>query len=449
MPPFPRGAAGATLAGAAGAALAGAVGLALLSNRGVRELIKYGLFGGKYARGDILHNLVQKVITWLPPQSRVCLHWRQQTNLPMLAAGYELGVFEILLDGPLEFEELLARVQARSSANAKADRRCFGGLVRAMVAAGWLAVDKRRRTLRSVFSEDELKESRVPVMMAHTVLQRQMYFLAEAVRTGRAAGLSNVLGDYDSLYAAREIPEVAANWEPWMESQRRRGWDTRVLGLDISGQFDLSLAAVKKLPSFAGLSPKPKVLDWCGSHGYNSIRASRNQLRGATFTVLDLPCVCEVGRMRVAEQGMADVVSFLPTDLVDPLFALPEGEKFDLVVMFHTVREWSMVDVRRFLKEVSKALKPGGAVFINMCVERSEYDFVHEPRWSSYGAMAPLYQWNGDAVQALYFMACASHATNTHSHAEMRSALEDTGFGEFATTGPSEFHPVVAVKTAR
>ena len=98
--------------------------------------------------------------------------------------------------------------------------------------------------------------------------QRQFYYIAESVREGRAVGLTNVLGDYESLYEARaHIPEIAQYWvsaeafgpasplwwppEPW----RLGSWPAesccRRRGLPVAGSVDAAEGSVTRATSVA------------------------------------------------------------------------------------------------------------------------------------------------------------------------------------------------------
>ena len=147
-------------------------------------------------------------------------------------------------------------------------------------------------------------------------VQRQFYYIDEAVQQGTAVGLAKVLGDYPSLYEARSaLPEVAKYWDPWMQQQDEDprkfsgvlhqaaplllhdGYMTVTWSyMELHGVTWWSHTDVRhqaaRLRSASGATTMPaRVLDWCGNTGGNAlIMAQMN--RALNITVLDLPTQC-------------------------------------------------------------------------------------------------------------------------------------------------------------
>ena len=360
--------------------------------------------------------MASTLVTAMPAEARV--EWVASTShaFPAMAAGFKLGLFDALAEGPLCLGALADRLGS-------VDKRGLACLVRALACLGYIEQEEKGGVLHGVLGTKDLEDARIVTLGWHVSTQRQFYHLDEAVRHGRAIGMEEVLG-MESLYKARSIPEVKQLWDPWMQ---RLSWN-------IANQLAPRLGA-----QLAGCEHAPSVLDWCGSLGYTSIRLAES-IPSARFTVLDLAHVCERAAVRISDAGLSHRVGTLPCDLCDPAFRLTQ--QYDAVVMIHTIREWSAEEVTRFFTLIHEALVPGGVVFVNMAEEQEEADFrrredtQRDPRISE--TMCNGY--------GLYFLCCASHNQHRVTHAPLLGMLQAAGFVDIEMTGPYEPDVCIARK---
>merc|ERR1719468_279898 len=114
----------------------------------------------------------------------------------------------------------------------------------------------------------------------------------------------------------------------------------------------------------------------------------------------------------------------LPVDLADPKFSLAP-ERYDGVLMTHTIREWSAEDVQRFIGLVHSALKPGGAVVLDMVATRRLGEF---PAASAAVGLGPA-----------YFLVSASNDQHEHRLEDVKKWLSNAGFAdaEFVQVAPT------------
>jgi SAM-dependent methyltransferase len=99
----------------------------------------------------------------------------------------------------------------------------------------------------------------------------------------------------------------------------------------------------------------------CGSHAAALLAANP----GLEATVLDLPPV----QALVAERHPE--LAFLPGDLEEPRFGLPEGEAWDVLLVANILHDHPAERCRELLGEATALLRPGGALLV--------YEWVIDP----------------------------------------------------------------------
>lgn len=309
-------------------------------------------------------------------------------------AAEDLGVFEAISAAPggITFEELRAKLGV--------SQRGLDALFVSLVTNGWVVQDQTTMKLTCQPHGGMSEETRISLRMYKEVLARQYYHLPESVKSGSAAGLRKVFGEYDSLYAARsEIPEVSQAWDPWLKMMHPPEETEAMLKLVVDRSQSQPLAG------------RFRMLDWCGKLGNNSLHAVR-LYPSLDATVLDAPSVASQAAAEIKAAGMAGQVDTLPADLKDPALELPAG-RFDGVLMRQTINEWSPEELKRFLKLAHKALKAGGSIAIDMLSKRREGDY-------------PMSAIQRGGVES-YFLMVASD-TEFHHVEDVSAWLRETGF---------------------
>eukprot|EP00930_Biecheleria_cincta_P028445 TRINITY_DN19857_c0_g1_i2.p1 TRINITY_DN19857_c0_g1~~TRINITY_DN19857_c0_g1_i2.p1 ORF type:complete len:409 (+),score=63.29 TRINITY_DN19857_c0_g1_i2:77-1303(+) len=267
-----------------------------------------------------------------------------------LAAGMKLDLFGKLSASPggLTFADLAQQLNV--------SRKGLDALLVSLVTQGFVDQDAQSKKLLCKPNGGLSEATITNILMYDVAMQRQLYYVADSVKEGQAVGLREVLGDYPSLYVARDhIPEVAKYWDPWMKSQNRLHLDEKVD----------SLVNYSRSATPANMT----MLDWCGNDGYNSFAAIRRH-PGLRSTVLDLPLQCEKTAANALSEGLASKIDTCPCDLMDSSFSVAPRH-FDVILMTHTIREWSSESVQRFFGLVHDALNPGGSVLVDMVLNRT------------------------------------------------------------------------------
>jgi len=256
--------------------------------------------------------------------------------------------------------------------------------------------------------------------------QRQFHYIKDSVRDGRAVGLTEVLGDYDSIYEARsEDPELAKDWDTWMSLH--------------DGDIVSALSFIYELPSVVkriGVGStrfNGRVLDWCGNTGANSIDLAVSDPT-MKLTVLDLPSQVVKAQKNIDLNGLQAQIDTMGADLFDP--DIKFDRTYDAVFMIHTIREWSDEKVADFLEIIYSILKPGGFVTMDM-VAPHELGEGYKPREAS------LFS----SKYSLYFLASAAEEQYPKTSEKLEGMLKGVGFSEVMTIPDVKDIPwVTAVK---
>eukprot|EP00966_Prymnesium_polylepis_P268222 6196388-Prymnesium_polylepis.2 len=236
---------------------------------------------------------------------------------PMLVAALRLGVFEQLNTTNATFVELTHSLNVSS--------RGLDTLLDALLEAGLLIYDRKSETFANhpTFKTFSLHQVKIALLGFSVSTQRQFYYVADSVREGRAVGLSKVLGNYESLYEARAaLPEVARDWDPWMQQQDgpKKYLDMVKLLYGTPAVFERNDMSARTLtfaqkssdadpydwrageggvPHFHG-----KMLDWCGNTGGNAIKLAKHDST-LNITVLDLPSQCAKAQLAIEKEHLS------------------------------------------------------------------------------------------------------------------------------------------------
>lgn len=112
-----------------------------------------------------------------------------------------------------------------------------------------------------------------------------------------------------------------------------------------------------------------RMLDIGGNSGEFVLRICRKhrELRAAVY---DLPLVCDIGALHVAEEQEADRIQFIKSDPAQ--LALPRG--YDLITFKSMLHDWPDAEMGDFLRRAYDALDIGGTLMIFERAEASVND---------------------------------------------------------------------------
>ncbi len=224
---------------------------------------------------------------------------------------------------------------------------------------------------------------------------------------GTNGSVANFVGDYNAhaWEMLGQLEEVLRG-EHAAESHGRADddpfWEPYIRGL-----FELSRGEHEENVEHLPVADPRTLLDVAGGHGGFSIAMCRAYPRLAA-TVLDLAGSVRVGRRIVAEQGLAERISFSEGDALDSEL----GTGWDVVSMFNLLHHLSPASVQDLLRRVHPAVRLGGCLVVGE-TERTE---PGEPA-SLNGAMSGL----------VYF---ASSGTRNYTRTELVNWLEQAGFAQ-------------------
>jgi hypothetical protein len=262
-----------------------------------------------------------------------------------ITVAAQLGVADVLADGPLPIDELAARVDA----DADALRR----LLRALISRG--IFHQRRDGRFELNSLADTLRSGAPVSMKSAARfygsqeQRERWtLLVDSVRTG-ASVVPALRGKSSFDYFADE-PELAELFNQTMTSVSEMTDATVVAGYDFSVY--------------------PTIVDVGGGHGplLAAILASAPASRGVLY---DLSSVVAEAPGLLRKQNVADRVQ------------LAEGSFFDSVpsdgdayVLKNIIHDWPDETALQILRNVRAAAQPGGTVLlVEFVIPKHNRDF--------------------------------------------------------------------------
>jgi hypothetical protein len=251
----------------------------------------------------------------------------------------ELGILEALraARSGLGLDEIVERV----------DVSRYGVLVllEAGLAAGLVRPQGDRYLLTTTGAcilKDEL--TRTNMDFVHHNCFQAMFYLEDAIRQGKPAGLRKIFGEqWDTIYSAlTSLPEsVRASWLRW-------------------DHYYSDAAFPQALPVVFERPPR-KLLDVGGNTGKWAIQCARHSA-DVSITILDLPGQIAAARRNVEGLGLQARITTQAIDLLDHTRAFPQG--FDAIWMSQFLVCFSEDDVRKLLQRAADAMGPASTLYI-------------------------------------------------------------------------------------
>lgn len=265
-------------------------------------------------------------------------------------------------------------------------------LTEAAISLGILRLNDAERFVLSrvgrVFLNDEMV--RVNTDFTQDVCYQGLFYLEEAIREGRPAGLK-VFGDWPTIYEGlSQLPE-----------QVQKSW----FAFD---HYYSDRAFPDALPRVFANKPRT-LLDVGGNTGKFAIACAKHD-PNVRVTILDLPGQLEKARKHVEEAGVGERVEGVPMDLLDATKPFPTG--FDAVWMSQFVCCFSEEEVISLLRRGREALAPGGALY------------VLDTYWDRQANPVAAYCLH---ASSLYFTAMANGTSRMYHSRDMLRCLEAAG----------------------
>lgn len=304
-----------------------------------------------------------------------------------LLSCFELGIIDRLRDTPgMTATELGDAVGARPAAVEQ--------LLLLLVKEGFVACDEDSGgyflDAFTGIAEKDLRQVLARMEMIKAVTLRQLFYLADSVRTGTTVGLKELYGCEGNLYEA--LAEHKELREPWA---RLMNGETAHIDPWFFGNIDIP--------------PGSRVLDLAGNTGLGAIHTCRLKASpGLRVTTFDLPEKEAECLENFRSHGVEEQCSFIGGDVFD---GVPEG--FDVVLIKHFLPMFDKSDVFRILEGVNRSLDAGGQVHILVPVFPED---IKDPG-----------NYTVDFFPS-FFIGCAMGRGGAQKMSTWRSWLEECGF---------------------
>jgi ubiquinone/menaquinone biosynthesis C-methylase UbiE len=268
----------------------------------------------------------------------------------------------------------------------------IGVLLEVAVSAGVVAEADGRIALTKVGTmllHDKLTQ--INFDFVHDVCYQGLFFLDEAIRQGKPAGLK-VFSDADTIYdCVTELPENA-----------QRSWYA----------FDhfYSDRAFKQAADIIFRKPVKRLMDVGGNTGRWALRCLEKDDTVAV-TIADLPGQLAIARDCIGRTPHSHRVSYCETDLLDQTSKLPGDH--DVIWMSQFLDCFSEAQIGTILGTVRAAVAPDGRVFIMET-------FVDRQRYA-----AATYSLN---AISLYFTAMANGNSRMYRATTLERLLAEQGY---------------------
>ncbi|MEF8940236.1 MAG: methyltransferase [Salinivenus sp.] len=260
--------------------------------------------------------------------------WRSQT----LHAGVELGIFEVLAEGPQSAEEV-AKARDLDPDNTYRLLRALGSLdlLKERPEGTFALTDKG-----AVLTEDHPHSMRGIALLEEGPEHYALWtHLTDLVRSGDEGAFEKEHGHPQFEYLAQEVdPGYARVFDEAMTSLSRMETQAVLAALDDEAFSDVN-----------------HLCDVAGGRGYllSHLLETRPSLTGE---VLELPQVAEEAGAVPEEMGVASRIEFTAGDMFE---AVPEADGY---LMKHILHDWSDRECVQILENI-RAAAPGGApVFV-------------------------------------------------------------------------------------
>jgi ubiquinone/menaquinone biosynthesis C-methylase UbiE len=233
--------------------------------------------------------------------------------------------------------------------------------------------------------------ARVNMDFSHDVNYQGLFYLDEALKTGKPSGLK-VFGDFKTIYEG-----LSRLSEPV-----RKSW----FGFDHYYSDD---AFPRALPIIFKNHPR-KILDIGGNTGKFSIAcAAFNQ--DVRVTILDHEKQLDDAAVNIRKAGFQDRVNGIAIDLLDPGRPYPKG--YDVIWMSQFLDCFGPDEIRHLVKRAYDALDEGGILYVmETFVDRQKF---------------PIAKFCLD-MTSLYFTALANGNSRMYHAAQMLPILKEAGF---------------------
>jgi ubiquinone/menaquinone biosynthesis C-methylase UbiE len=265
-------------------------------------------------------------------------------------------------------------------------------LLESGLSLGLVLVNEKKYTLGKVgyfILNDAL--TRTNMDFIHDVNYPGLFYLDEAIETGKPAGLKT-LGDWPTIYEglSQLPPHIQKSWFSFDHYFSDDAFPL-VLPMVYNGKIK-------------------KLLDIGGNTGKWAI-ASTKYDPNVHITIMDLPGQLNVAKQRIKELGLDERVDFLPVNILDETVKFPKG--FDVIWMSQFLDCFSEAEIVSILKRCHEALDDDGQVMIL------------EPYWDR-----QKFEIAAFCLQqtSLYFTALANGNSQMYSAEIFMKCIEEAGF---------------------
>jgi SAM-dependent methyltransferase len=242
-----------------------------------------------------------------------------------LLAGMQLDLFTALKDGPMSTKQIADTIGVGSAK--------LKPLLYALVVAGLLDVEGELFSNTDTADRFLVRGSPSCVVDKHELLSDLWHAAlktAESIRTGSPQAKH----DYSSM-SKSELEQFFRGQHPYAIDY----------GRDLAARYDFS--------------PYRTLLDVGGGSGGLAI-AVTEAFPNIQATVVELPAVTPITQYFIDEAGAGNRVKVVAADVIRN--SIPGS--YDVAVMTAFIQVLSPGDARRALKNISKALNPGGEIYI-------------------------------------------------------------------------------------
>ncbi|MGA5132624.1 methyltransferase [Streptomyces olivoreticuli] len=275
--------------------------------------------------------------TEMPIEAQLRPFYKAHYHFQFLSAAFQFGLFTILEQEPgIVAKDIAIRLDLKEQPTRILLLGCTAtGLIRKEDGGYY----NTPLTQPLSVNPDQAPGSFIP--WEQQGIYRAMSWFPEALQADTNVGLQREIpGTAPTLYERLAgHPELESTFHTMM------GAVSRLVGEEIAEKLDLSAHR--------------HLLDVGGGTAINAstLAARWPELR---VTIGDLPSVAAAANEKVAELGLSDRVSAVPLDAFNDEF--PTG--CDAVLFAHFLEIWSAERIRALLAKASRALEPGGAVFV-------------------------------------------------------------------------------------
>jgi len=275
-----------------------------------------------------------------PILEAIFARWR----MPSMSVALDLGVYEILNEGPASAGEIAERLEL--------DLRAVRAVLPVLVGSGILTSHGGRFGLTAT---------------ARTFLLKDSHYFFGAKLMGQARSSR----EHAELLKALRPVEEKRRW--WWPRDPVEAWEdgkvTRAMAKEVAAYMQSECAGLAAGAARSGVYKAVKrMLDVGGGSGAMAIAISRAQPQ-THCTILDLSRMCEEAEGYIRAAGLEDRVAVLPLDMFRQSW--PAG--YDGMVFSNIFHDWSFDSCAVLAARAYKALDPGGRVFLHEMLLDDDY----------------------------------------------------------------------------